>query len=372
MNSAVAMAGEGVTKVKVRYEEGERPILDKDYCFKDKIMKSNPEGAQLKTTKMCSSDPVVKELSGNTIKLVGLSTAQEFRRKASGGVKRIRIGEVLHYFTESGSGSAQTKAGRRKANNQQEILSSRCEVMLEKICIPIVEGQLTECRVKPLIKEGFHGKTVQALVLQPKTIKQVLHNGAVHSKYNEGHEDDLFGQSKGQAGYGPLKKQNVQWQGKLISKDDSSGDESILGGKSDPGRGRSPSRWSMACQPLSPTPAGKCGTPERSRWRNLSPVVLHTERQRAAFQVRKLKERSKTEVNPRRVGISDQRSRLMIKRRNLWYDEGTIKGEKVERKSGVRDQEKIFEEMVAQVRGSAGGRREDTPDSDCEKYFSDD
>ena len=90
------------------------------------------------------------------------------------------------------------------------------------------------------------------------------------------------------------------------------------------------------------------------------------------FQVRKLKERSKTEVNPRRVSTTDQRSRLMNKRRSLWYDEGTVKGERIQRKGSVRDQEKIFEEMVAQVRGSAGGRREDTPDSDCEKYFSDD
>ena len=261
MNSAVAMAGEGVTKVKVRYEEGEGPILNKDYCFKDKMMKSNPEGTQTRTAKICLSDPVVKEPGGNTTKLVGLSTGQEFRRKASssGGVKRIRIGEVLHYFTESAGGNnAQSKAGGRKV-----ILSSRCEVMMKKICIPIVEGQLTECRVKPLTKESFHGKTVQALVLQPKTIKQVLHNGAIHSKYNEGHEDDLFGQSKGEAGYGPLKKQNGQWQGKLITKDDSSGDESIFSGKSDLVRGRSPSRWSMACQPLTPTPAGKCGTPER-------------------------------------------------------------------------------------------------------------
>ena len=265
MNSAVAMAGEGVTKVKVRYEEGEGPILNKDCCFKDNTLKSNLERTQPRTAKMCSSDPVVKELSGNTIKLAGLPTAQEFHRKAPspGGIKRIRIGEVLHYFTESGSGSAQAKAGGRKVNGQQEILSSRCEVRLEKICTPIVEGQLTECRVKPTTRDSFHGKTVQALVLQPKTIKQVLHNCAVHSRYNEGHEDDLFGQSKGEAGYGPLKKQNGQWQGKLISKDDSSGDESILGGKSDLVRGRSPSRWSMACQPLTPTPAGKCGTPER-------------------------------------------------------------------------------------------------------------
>ena len=90
------------------------------------------------------------------------------------------------------------------------------------------------------------------------------------------------------------------------------------------------------------------------------------------FQLRKLKERSKTEVNPRRVGRTDQRSRLMNKRRSLWYDEATVKENVVERKNSVCNQKKIFEDMVAQVRGSAGGRREDTPDSDCEKYFSDD
>ena len=38
---------------------------------------------------------------------------------------------------------------------------------------------------------------------------------------------------------------------------------------------------------------------------------------------------------------------------------------------GARDQEKIFQEMVGVVGGCAAGR-EDSPDSDCEKYFSDD
>jgi|ERR1712192_38170 len=348
------------------------PILNKDDYFKDKMMKSNPEGTHPRTGRMCLSDPVVKELSGNAIKLLRLPTVQEFCRKASspGGVKRIRTGEVLHYF-KSGSGKAQTKAGGRKVNGQREVLSSRCEVKLEKICIPIVEGELTKCQVKTVTKEGLHGNIVQALVLKPKTIKQVLHNRAVHSKYNEGHEDDLFGQSKGQTGYGPLKKQNCQWQGKLISKDDSSGDESTLSGKSDLVRGRSPSRWSMACQPLSPANADNCGTPERSKFRNLSPIVLHTQRQRAAFQLRKLKERSKTEVNPRRVGMTDQRRGLINKRRSLCDDKGTVKGNVVARKNSVCDQNKIYEEMVAKVR-AAGGRREDTPDSDCEKYFSDD
>ena len=91
------------------------------------------------------------------------------------------------------------------------------------------------------------------------------------------------------------------------------------------------------------------------------------------FQLRKLKERSKTEVNPRRVGITDHRCRLINKkRRSLCDDKGTVKGNVVERKTSVCNQEKNFEEMVAQVRVSAGGMRENTPDSDCEKYFSDD
>ena len=78
------------------------------------------------------------------------------------------------------------------------------------------------------------------------------------------------------------------------------------------------------------------------------------------FQLRKLKERSKTEVNPRRSG-----------QRSLFYaDGGSIRGKVVERETGVRDQEKRFQELVAQVRGFAG-TRENTPDSDCEKYFSD-
>ena len=65
-------------------------------------------------------------------------------------------------------------------------------------------------------------------------------------------------------------------------------------------------------------------------------------------------------MNPRRSG-----------QRSLFYaDGGSIRGKVVERETGVRDQEKRFQELVAQVRGSAG-KRETTPDSDCEKYFSD-
>ena len=92
----------------------------------------------------------------------------------------------------------------------------------------------------------------------------------------------------------------------------------------------------------------------------------------STFQLRKLKERSKTEVNPRRTGAGEQSSsRLMNKKRWSLWCEG-IEGSAVENKEEKGDKEKgfDFEEMVAQVKRSTEGR-EDTPDSDCEKYFSD-
>ena len=89
----------------------------------------------------------------------------------------------------------------------------------------------------------------------------------------------------------------------------------------------------------------------------------------STFQLRKLKERSKTEVNLRRTGAGEQSSsRLMNKKRwSLWCEESAV-----ENKMEKGDKEKgfDFEEMVAQVKRSTEGR-EDTPDSDCEKYFSD-
>jgi len=278
-------------------------------------------------------------------------------------VKRIRSDEVLKYFKPKlRSNKVQKKEGSKVG--KQGILSPRCEVRLEKI---YVEGQLTECRGKPLAKVGCHGNILQALVLKPKTIKQVLHNKSVYSKFNEGHEDDLFGKSKGQVGFGPLKKLNSKWEGKSLLKDDSSGDESGSSSKSDVVRGQSPARWSLACQPVSPKADESSDTPERSRWQGWSPVVLHTERQRASFQLRKLKERSKTEVKPSRM--EQKSSRQISKRSSLWFGESAFRNKVVEK--GVGDKERIFEEMVAEVKRYSN-RREDTPDSDCEKYFTDD
>ena len=87
----------------------------------------------------------------------------------------------------------------------------------------------------------------------------------------------------------------------------------------------------------------------------------------STFQLRKLKERSKTEVNPRRM--EQKSSRQISKRSSLWFGESAFKNKVVEK--GVGDKERIFEEMVAEVKRSSN-RREDTPDSDCEKYFTDD
>ena len=87
----------------------------------------------------------------------------------------------------------------------------------------------------------------------------------------------------------------------------------------------------------------------------------------STFQLRKLKERSKTEVNPRRM--KQKSSRQISKRSSLWFGESAFKNKVVEK--GVGDRERIFEEMVAEVKRSSS-RREETADSDCEKYFSDD
>ena len=62
--------------------------------------------------------------------------------------------------------------------------------------------------------------------------------------------------------------------------------------------------------------------------------------------------------------VGDQRSRQRMRR--ILVEKDSFKNN-----LGARDQEKIFQEMVGVVGGCAAGR-EDSPDSDCEKYFSDD
>ena len=55
MNSALAR--EGVSKVKVRYCEGEVLILDKEFCFKDETRKTNPKSSKVKASKIDLSSP---------------------------------------------------------------------------------------------------------------------------------------------------------------------------------------------------------------------------------------------------------------------------------------------------------------------------
>ena len=214
----------------------------------------------MKAFKIYLSEPVAQKHGNTKIEVAGLPRTQKPRKKGSSPevVKRIRIDEVLKYFTKLRSNKVQGKEGSKVS--KQGLLSSRCEVRLEKI---YVEDQLMECREKPLAKVGCHENIVEALVLKPKTIKQVLHNKSVYSKFNEGHEDDLFGQSKGQVGFGPFKKLKSNWEGKLLLNDDSSGDESGSSSKSDVVRGQSPARWSLACQPVSPKADERSDTPER-------------------------------------------------------------------------------------------------------------
>ena len=141
MNSALAR--EGVSKVKVRYGEGEVLIFDKEFCSKDKTRKTNPKSSKVKASKICLSDPVARKHGGTKIKLAGLPRTQQPRRQGPSPdvVKRIRSDEVLKYFKPKlRSNKVQTKEGSKVG--EQGILSPRCEVRLEKI---YVEGQLTEC-----------------------------------------------------------------------------------------------------------------------------------------------------------------------------------------------------------------------------------
>merc|ERR1719397_435516 len=161
MNSNCTMAGEEVPKGKVRYEEEEGLIVDKGFCSKNKTRKSNLESTKVKTAQICLPNPMVKKVVSNKIKLARLPSAQEPHEKAasSKGVKRIRIDEVLNYFTESRGSKVQAKTGEVREVDQQGILSSRCEVevRLKRISIAKVEDELAECREKPSIKEGCHG-----------------------------------------------------------------------------------------------------------------------------------------------------------------------------------------------------------------------
>ena len=216
-------------QVTVRYYgEGEEVIRDQLACSQIQTKKAGSPGInKVKRSQSCLPGPSVKRVARENAKLTRLATIQ-------GTVPRI-------------------PSKSRQTFNKTEMLV----------------GKPTQSREKAVVKEGWHGETiVQALVIKPRTLKEMLHNRTVHSKYNEGHEDDLFGQSKSQAGYARLKKRESHWDGKLISKEDTSGDESSFGESSDGdetelGRARSPSGWSLACQPSTFPADDTSGTPAR-------------------------------------------------------------------------------------------------------------
>ena len=89
-----------------------------------------------------------------------------------------------------------------------------------------------------------------ALIFNAKTIKEMIHNRNVLKRHDEGHEDDLFGNSKSSAGF-IFKQREKQWKPILLSKEDSSGDEVAFesnSGEDKSHRDRSPSGWSLACR----------------------------------------------------------------------------------------------------------------------------
>ena len=208
------------------YGEGEEVIRDQLACSQIQTKKAGSPGInKVKRSQGCLPGPSVKRVARKNAKLTRLATNQ-------GTVPRI-------------------PSKSRQTLNEMPV------------------GKPTQCREKAVVKEVWHGETIgQALIIKPRTIKEMLHNRTVHSKYNEGHEDDLFGQSKGQAGYVGLKKRESHWDGKLISKEDTSGEESSCGESSDGdetelGRARSPSGWSLACQPPKFPADATSGTPAR-------------------------------------------------------------------------------------------------------------
>jgi len=238
-------------------------------------------------------------------------------------------------------------------------------VRMERMEVSSVEKKSTECSLKNnAVKKDSGG----SLILKPKTIKQVLHNNVIYNNYNKGHEDDLFGESKGQAGYGPMKG-GKQWKRSLLAKEDSSEDESRSKSDSDEIRDRSPSGWSLACIPLSPT-RDTGATPERCKWRNTSPVVMKSERQKASYQLRRLKERSKTEMSSRRVSWVEQSRgrRTSPWCGGLFHPSGLPK--EYGQKQARYQSKEIFQDMLVNIRG-AEVERGRTPDTDCEEYFSD-
>ena len=242
-------------QVTVRYYgEGEEVIRDQLAC------------SQIQTKK--AGSPGISQIQR---KKAGSSGISQIQTKIAGspGINKVKRSQSCLPGPSVKRGARENAKLTRLATNQGTVprIPSKSRQSFNKTELPV--GKPTQCREKAVVKEVWHGETIgQALIIKPRTIKEMLHNRTVHSKYNEGHEDDLFGQSKSQAGYAGLKKRESHWDGKLISKEDTSGDESSCGESSDGdetelGRARSPSGWSLACQPPTSPADDTSGTPAR-------------------------------------------------------------------------------------------------------------
>ena len=122
--------------------------------------------------------------------------------------------------------------------------TTSCKGKVEKMEASHVKVKLAEC------EETERRDHMGALIFNAKTIKQMIHNRDVLKRHDEGHEDDLFGNSKSSAGF-IFKQREKQWKPILLSKEDSSGDEAVFesnSGEEKSHRDRSPSGWSLACR----------------------------------------------------------------------------------------------------------------------------
>jgi len=238
-----------------------------------------------------------------------------------------------------------------------------CKGFVEKMEASQVKIKLAEC-------EESKRRDYVGLIFNAKTIKQMIHNRNVLKRHDEGHEDDLFGNSKSSVGF-VFKQGEKQWKSNLLSKEDSSGDEAASesnSGEEKSCRGRSPSGWSLACRSRLHCRVDKGdSTPERCKLRNLSPVVLRSERQRASFQLRMLKERSKTEVFPSRGHRAGHGGMT----RSPWCGSRDIglKGSAPKRELRF-EQDQKFVDMLDKVDGFSVKREQSVVVSDCEDYFS--
>ena len=90
--------------------------------------------------------------------------------------------------------------------------ATSCKGKVEKMEASHVKVKLAEC------EETERRDHMGALIFYAKTIKQMIHNRDVLRRHGEGHEDDLFGNSKSSAGF-IFKLGENKWKSNLLSKE---------------------------------------------------------------------------------------------------------------------------------------------------------